>query len=254
MGIQHCVAALLVLLFGIFPAWSVADTNGAKPQTFGIVLFRAFDSIDVHGPVEILQLLGLRSKIEISLISETMDMVTTEPLSTAMNPKNSSVWPKIPPTHTFETAAKEFDVLIIPGGPGMRSPYLNSTLKYIRDTAPNVKHIITICTGSGLAARAGILNGKKATTNKTSWPGIITFGPNTTWIGHARWVEDDSGPIPIWSSSGVTAGLDLMLHFVETFYSKGDAEFVAKLTEYERHTDPSWDPFGRNETVYPVSS
>lgn len=77
-----------------------------------------------------------------------------------MNPFNSSVFQKIVPTHTFETAP-DLDVLIIPGGAGIRSPYLNNTLKYIRETAPKVKHVITICTGSALAARAGIMNGKK---------------------------------------------------------------------------------------------
>ena len=100
-------------------------------------------------------------KIDIVLISESLDTITTEPLMAVMNPYNSTTYPKLPPTHTFETAPKEFDVLIIPGGAGMRSPYLNSTLKYIKEATSNVKHVITICTGSGLAARAGILNGKK---------------------------------------------------------------------------------------------
>jgi transcriptional regulator GlxA family with amidase domain len=94
----------------------------------------------------------------------------------------------------------------------------------------------------------------QATTNKTSWPNVITFGPNTTWIGHARWVEDSSAQPPIWSSSGVTAGLDLMFHFVETYYSAENATFIARLMEYERRRDPNDDPFGRNETVFPVGA
>ncbi|KAF2108328.1 class I glutamine amidotransferase-like protein [Lophiotrema nucula] len=234
-------------------ASDAAFPNG-KPQSYGIVLFRAFDLVDVYGPLEILQMVGNSHHIDVALISDSLDTIVTEPLLALMNPYNSTAFPELPPTHTFETAPKEFDVLIIPGGAGMRSPYINSTLKYIKETTPNVKHVITICTGSGLAARAGILNGKKATTNKTSWPGIIPFGPNTTWIPHARWVEDDSGSPPIWSSSGVTAGLDLIFHFVETFYGKDNATSIAKLMEYERHTDPSWDPFARNDTITSATS
>lgn len=129
-------------------------------QTFGIVLFRAFDLIDIYGPLEVLQFVGTYRQINVSLIAETMDAVKTERTSPAMNPMNSSVWPVLPPTHTFDTAPVP-DVLIIPGGPGMRAPDLTRTLKYIAETAPKVKHIITICTGSGLAARAGIMKGRK---------------------------------------------------------------------------------------------
>src|SRR5690242_4457497 len=172
-----------------------------------------FDLLDVHGPIEILQFLSGIYKIDIALIAETMDPVSSGPSLAAMNPFNSSVYPVLPPTHTFETAP-ELDVLILAGGPGWRNPALNVTLEYIARTAPKVKQIITICTGSALAARAGIMNGRKATTNKTSWPNAVKAGPNTTWVPRARWVEDESSFPPIWSSSGVTAGLDVMLHWV----------------------------------------
>jgi transcriptional regulator GlxA family with amidase domain len=218
------------------------------PLNYGIVLFRMFDVLDLNGPVEILQFISGIHKTNIALIAETMDPVTTEPQLAAMNPFNSSVYPRIPPTHTFKTAP-DLDVLIIPGGPGWRNPNLNATLSYIRETAPKVKQIITICTGSALAARAGIMHGKKATTNKTSWPNAVKAGLNTTWVPSARWVEDNSGLPPVWSSSGVTAGLDLMLHWVEHTYSLENATFIATLMEHQRITDPSFDPFARNETV-----
>jgi hypothetical protein len=119
------------------------------------------------------------------------------------------VYPVFTPTHTFETAP-DLDVLIIAGGPGWWNPTLNATLDYIAKTAPNSKQVLTICTGSALAARAGIMKGRKATANKTSWPNAIKAGPNTTWISHADWVEDESSLHPVWRSLGVIAGLDLM--------------------------------------------
>jgi transcriptional regulator GlxA family with amidase domain len=220
----------------------------AVPLNYGIVLFRMFDILDVHGPIEVLQFVSGIHKTNIALIAETMDPVTTEPQMAAMNKFNSLVYPLLPPTHTFETAP-ELDVLIIPGGPGWRNPNMNATLDYIRQTAPKVKQIITICTGSAVAARAGIMNGKKATTNKTSWPNAVKAGPNTTWVPSARWVEDNSGSPPIWSSSGVTAGLDLMLHWVEKTYSPENATFITTVMEHQRITDSNFDPFARNETA-----
>jgi putative intracellular protease/amidase len=104
---------------------------------------------------------GRHHTLDVSLIAETLEPVTTEPLMAMMNPMNSSVWPTLPPTHTLDTARADLDVLVIPGGPGMRAPNMNRTLEWIRETAPRVKHIITICTGSALAARAGIMGGRK---------------------------------------------------------------------------------------------
>jgi transcriptional regulator GlxA family with amidase domain len=89
----------------------------------------------------------------------------------------------------------------------------------------------------------------QATTHKTSWPSIIKYGPNTTWLPDKRWVEDESGATPIWSSSGVSSGMDLMLHFVETYYTLANATYISKMMEYVRHTDANDDPFAYNGTV-----
>jgi transcriptional regulator GlxA family with amidase domain len=206
-----------------------------------------FDLLDVFGPVEVLQYLSATYRTEIAFIAETMEPVTTRPSMDAMNPLNNSVYPVLPPTHTFETAP-DLDVLIIPGGSGWRNPAWNASLEYIRRTAPKVKQVITICTGAGLAARSGIMYGRTATTNKLSWDGVVAAGPNTTWVPSARWVEDSSASPPIWSSSGVTAGIDLMLHWVETMYNKQNATQIARIMEHVRITDPSIDPYARNET------
>jgi transcriptional regulator GlxA family with amidase domain len=211
-----------------------------------------FDVLDVFGPVEVLQMVSGSYRTEIAFIAETMEPVTTRPAMAHMNPLNNNVWPLLPPTHTFETAP-ELDVLIIPGGPGWRNPAWNTTLDYIRQTAPKVKHVLTICTGAGLAARSGIMSGRKATTNKSSWPGVVAAGPNTTWVPNARWVEDYSSSPPVWSSSGVTSGIDMMLHWVEEMYNDQNATRIARTIEHVRITDPNNDPFARNETAANVA-
>lgn len=245
------------------------DTNTTTPyRNYGILLFRAFDLIDIAGPMEVLQFTGYQYPIHISLIAASLSPVTSEPLMPSMNPQNSSVWPTLNPTHTFETAPDDLDVLIVPGGPGMRAPenLLKGELEFIREQFGKVKHFVTICTGSGLAARAGVLDGRRVsalthhymstsplittqvTTNKRSWPGIIPMGPKTTWVPRARWVEDESAYPPIWSSSGVTSGFDLMFNLVEKFYNSTTADNIQQVIEYVRNRDKDNDPFGRNET------
>jgi transcriptional regulator GlxA family with amidase domain len=167
----------------------------------------------------------------------------------AMNPLNSSVYPTLTPTHTFETVP-DLDVLIIPGGQGWRNPTsLNATMAYIRETTPKVQQVLARCRGSALTARAGILNGKTATVSKSFSPMTVAANPNTTWVPSVRWVEYYSSSPPILSSSGVMAGIDLMLHWFEQMYSADNATNIARFIEHGRTTDSSIDPFARKETV-----
>ena len=70
---------------------------------------------------------------------------------------------------------------------------------------------------------------------------IAEWVPEVEWVPKARWVVDGN----IWSGSGLSAGLDVMLAFAEKVYGKEEASYVADAMEYERHTDPEWDPFSK---------
>ncbi|KAG2018776.1 hypothetical protein CC2G_008167 [Coprinopsis cinerea AmutBmut pab1-1] len=126
------------------------------------------------------------------------------------------------------------------GGMGNRPPAtMDSVINYIRQVYPRLQHLITVCTGSWLVAQAGILDGRKATTNKASFKRIAGLCPSVEWVGRARWVVDGN----IWTSSGVTAGLDVIFAFIEKVYGEPVAKLLANWLEYERHTDSTWDPF-----------
>ena len=79
-----------------------------------------------------------------------------------------------------------------------------SLVDFIKAQAPGAKYVLSVCTGSEVLARAGVLNGKRATTNKFSFKRIQeeTRDLVVTWVPKARWVVDGN----VWSSSGVTAG------------------------------------------------
>jgi putative intracellular protease/amidase len=83
------------------------------------------------------------------------------------------------PKHIFATA-QSLDVPFVPGGLGTRgsSPVIEEAITYIRYVHFKLKYLITVCTGSGLAARVGVLDEKRATTNKRAWDESTALGPN----------------------------------------------------------------------------
>lgn len=117
---------------------------------------------------------------------------------------------------------------------------------YISSVFPKVKYVITICTGSAILAGLGLLDNRRATTNKSTWDSVVVLGPNVKWVRRARWVVDDTaGFTPVWSSSGVSAGMDVTFAFIEKLYGEKIARGVANVMEYDRHLDDTWDPFAQ---------
>ncbi|KAF5386402.1 hypothetical protein D9757_006650 [Collybiopsis confluens] len=176
--------------------------------------------------------------MNLSVIAQTLEPVSTKHRDPSLNPFRSDFGESIVPTHDLNNAPS-LDVLIIPGGYGLRATELDPLFDFVKRTYPSLKYLITICTGSWVAARAGVLDGKRATSNKNAWAGTKTVGPNVKWVSHARWVVDGN----IWTASGVSAGMDATLAFVEHVYGGDQAKKLARELEYERHEDSSWDPF-----------
>jgi putative intracellular protease/amidase len=142
------------------------------------MLPRAFSVMDVFGPLELFQALSRQTYLDLVLLSRTLDPATTEPEH--MKHGNSSFFPTVNPTHTYANAPP-IDVLVVPGGMGSRSPDLGPEIEYIQKVFPDLKYLITICTGSGIAAQAGVLDGHRATTNKAAWESMTAKGPNVKW-------------------------------------------------------------------------
>ncbi|PKS09701.1 hypothetical protein jhhlp_004322 [Lomentospora prolificans] len=259
-----------------------ASPSATLPLNFAAVLFPAFEPLDVLGPLDPLQIVSNHHQMNLHLLSHSMDPVTS---ATQMNPFNSS-WPlTINPTMTFDDALAsnlDIDVLLVPGGPGARAPIetLQPSIDFIKTIYPNLQYLITVCTGASLAARAGVLDRRRATTNKRAWTFVTAFGPDVEWVSPARFVVDGN----IWSSSGVsallfflspsslglmdfktnphstaddgtktnqvTAGLDLIWAWIEEVYGADLAYEISGMTEYEPHP-PTYDPFAERFNVPP---
>eukprot|EP01095_Lingulamoeba_sp_RSL-Kostka_P007698 TRINITY_DN247_c0_g1_i1.p1 TRINITY_DN247_c0_g1~~TRINITY_DN247_c0_g1_i1.p1 ORF type:complete len:235 (-),score=58.38 TRINITY_DN247_c0_g1_i1:366-1070(-) len=139
---------------------------------------------------------------------------------------------------------ENIDILIIPGGRGVReSMYDDEFLDWLKSACEASRIVFTICTGSILLAKTGLLNGRNATSNKINfeWVKESTEDFSVNWIEKARWVEDGK----YITSSGVSAGIDACLHIFNNEYSLNYAKYVAKAMEYrwDSNQDSSDDPF-----------
>ncbi|MCJ1263418.1 hypothetical protein MMC22_003288 [Lobaria immixta] len=210
------------------------------PKSIGCLLFPGFQALDLFGPLDALNIISRTQPLSICLLSRTLDPVSniappSVPLPATASPTFGQ---SVVPTHTL-ASHPPLDVLLVPGGLGTRSPDLEPELDFLRTVYPSLRYLITVCTGSGLAARAGVLDGRQATTNKAAFATVAAWGRSTRWIAQARWVVDGN----VWTSSGISAGLDVTFAWIKHVWGEDVAGEAAVRMEYERHLDASWDPF-----------
>ncbi|KAG9235854.1 ThiJ/PfpI family protein [Amylocarpus encephaloides] len=226
-------------------AFQHPTNNQLAPTRFGLLLFPSITAIDAFGPLEFLALHSMGHYLNLSVIAQTLDPVSSKPR--AMNAAGSSFGTTLVPTHTFANPPA-LDVLIIPGGIGTRAPDLDPAIAYVKATYPSLQYLITVCTGAGIAARAGVLDGKFATTNKRAWAETTGLRKEVKWVGKARWIADGN----VWTASGVAAGMDLMNAFMGYVWGEALAKIISDGMEYTPSRDPRVDPYAELNNVTSV--
>ncbi|WP_106189564.1 GlxA family transcriptional regulator [Umezawaea tangerina] len=119
---------------------------------------------------------------------------------------------------------EDADVVLVPGGPGVE--HVDDRLvTWLRERAPGVERVVSVCTGAFLLAQAGLLDGRRATTHWGSCEILASMYPS---------IEVDPSPIfvrdgPIATSAGVTAGVDLAIALVEEDFGRAVAHEIARL-------------------------
>ena len=101
---------------------------------------------------------------------------------------------------------------------------------------------LSVCTGSALLAKCGALDGIRATSNKRAFDWVKTTSQKTLWVKKARWVVAGK----IYTSSGVSAGMDMALGFVSDILGKNKANEIARRIEYVWNDNPEKDEFSEN--------
>ncbi|KAF7328835.1 DJ-1 protein-PfpI domain-containing protein [Mycena venus] len=172
-------------------------------------------------------------RVEIDYVAPTMDPVVS------LKGRNS---PTINPTLTYADAAahgKQFDIIWVPAGPVPSSRIPKEEIAFIKQQASKAKYMISVCGGAVQLAFAGVLSGKRATTNKAWFRVIVAETPkDIEWVTKARWVVDGN----VWTSSGVTAGCDMVLAFMEHLVGPKITRHIRGAAEVREITDTD-DPF-----------
>jgi putative intracellular protease/amidase len=197
------------------------------PLKMGVVLFTGFNLLDMVGPVEMLA--GLGDCVRFTVLAESPGAIRS-----AEGPECVA--------DTAIAGAEGIDVLLVPGGSGTRREVANEPLlAELRRLSATARFVATVCTGSALLARSGVLDGKQATTNKRAFAWATSQGPKVRWVAEARWVEDGK----FFTSSGVSAGMDMALGLVARIADRETSLEIANRTEYAWHEDKGWDPFAK---------
>ncbi|WP_170400601.1 DJ-1/PfpI family protein [Ruegeria arenilitoris] len=196
-------------------------------RKIGALIFPGFELLDVFGPMEMFGL--LEGDFTLELLAESAGPVASNQGLKAFAEKSLD-------------DGTNYDILFVPGGAGTRHE-IGSTrlLDWIARRSETAEFTLSVCTGSALLAKAGVLDNRRATTNKAAFSWVCEQGPRVEWVPQARWVEDG----PFLTSSGVSAGMDMALGAVALMHGEDVAEKVSIWCEYTWHKDKAHDPFAR---------
>lgn len=194
----------------------------------GIFIFDGVEVLDFAGPFEVFSRTRLRPGTE-SRRSEDSAPFEVFTIAATREPVRATGGLRVLPHHDFASAPR-VDLLVIPGGFGTR-PLLEdeATLDWIRRTAASARTVTSVCTGSLLLARAGLLAGRRATTHWGALDLLAGIDPTVTVDREARVVTDG-----IVSSAGVAAGIDMAFAVVEQICGRAVADETAHYIEYPR--------------------
>ncbi|HFU6608348.1 DJ-1/PfpI family protein [Bacillus cereus group sp. TH43LC] len=186
----------------------------------GIFLFNEVEVLDFAGPFEVFSITKVHEEkpFTVYTVSQNGEMITA---------RNGL---KIKPDYSIEDLPP-VDILIIPDGKGARENEVKNdiVINWVRQQMKEVKLMTSVCTGALLLAKAGLLEGLKATTH---WASIQTFKkdcPNVEVMENVKFVDEGH----IITSAGISAGINMSFHIVKNLLGVEIAEETAKNMEYD---------------------
>jgi transcriptional regulator GlxA family with amidase domain len=197
------------------------------PLLVGILIFDQVELLDVAGPFEVFSVTRLNEKekgepewssspFRVILVAEKLGQVLT--IGDL----------RLSPDVSINTCPK-LDVLIIPGGWGTRKEVNNhKIIEWIADRSAQSKITASVCTGSSLLGKAGLLDGRESTTHFQAFDFLHQSAPNTKVREDVLFTLTE----PIFTSAGVSAGIDLALRIVSHFFGEEVGIATAHHMEY----------------------
>jgi transcriptional regulator GlxA family with amidase domain len=188
-----------------------------KPRRVVILAFPGVQGLDVIGPSEVFA--GADTLAGGG--AYTVEVVAKEPGPIATRGGGYSLLPRT----TTASCRGPIDTLVVAGGMGVRKAEEDAPLiRWIRSAARRSRRVTSVCSGSFLLARAGLLEGRTVTTHWASTAELARRHPELTVDPKPIFVRDGN----VWTSAGVTSGMDLSLALVEEDLGRDIAIEVAR--------------------------
>jgi transcriptional regulator GlxA family with amidase domain len=181
----------------------------------GVLIFPAVEELDFAGPWEMFGMWSLvAAKPAPLLVAQTKA------------PVRCAKGLVVQPEYDFADCPP-LDVLVVPGGQGTRAEEDNPALiGFIAERARQAQHVLSVCTGAFLLHKAGLLTGCRATTHWASLDRLRAL--DYVRVVEERFVQDGA----VWTSAGVSAGIDMALAFIAKVDSPAVAGKVQLAAEY----------------------
>ncbi len=195
----------------------------------GLLVFPEVEILDVCGPFEVLAAV----RLDESRRREDPGPYEVRLVAGSLDPVRAHGGLRFLPDVTLADCPA-LDLLILPGGWGVRREIEDlALLAWIRDRAARTPLLASVCTGALLLARAGLLDGRRATTHWKVLDWLRQEAPSTVVHDDVRVVDEGD----LLTSGGVAAGLDLALRIVARHHGAAIAQATARHIEYPHH-DP----------------
>lgn len=186
----------------------------------GVLLFPEVEELDAVGPWEVL---GYWTR---SFPEDGYDLST---LSLSGGPVECAKGLVVEAQYSYADAP-EYEVLVYPGGRGVRSQLQDEAqLDWVRRARQRTSLMTSVCTGALVYAAAGLLKGRAATTHWRSLETLRQLDPTIDVRPHERFVDDGD----LITAAGISAGIDMALHLVQRLAGRERAQEVRRGIQYD---------------------
>ncbi|AEI76123.1 HTH-typetranscriptional regulator GlxA [Cupriavidus necator N-1] len=182
-----------------------------------VVAFPGFQMLDLAGPIDVFhegaRQAGQPDAYQFEIIAPVPGLLTA---SNGM---------RVEPDATLDTCSDDIDTLLVAGGPGLRQQQQDETVSaWLARQARTVRRMGSVCSGAMVLAHAGLLDGRSVTTHWNTTDRLARLFPGVQVEPDRIYVKDGN----LYTSAGVTAGLDLALALVEEDFGRAVALRVAR--------------------------
>jgi transcriptional regulator GlxA family with amidase domain len=199
------------------------------PTAVAIYLYPEVELLDFAGPYEVFTTASRVFKRGNPREAEPFKVFT---VAREDGPIRSRAGLLATPDYSFATCPA-IDLLLIPGGVVAGELAIPAVSAWISRTAASARLTASVCTGSFLLAKAGLLEGIQATTHWEDIADLQAMFPSLAVLENRRWVDAGS----IVTSAGISAGLDMSLHLVQRLVGRELAVDTARQLDFFWHEE-----------------